>query len=422
MSGRRLRVAGGARRALGATLAAVGALSVGAFSGTARAQGAAQPGDTFDQAAWVDQFLDPMYVGPRFSSRAEAHDVDIFEAQVAPHLFFFQMVDDLLRAHAGLTGWGTGWTTEFVPLFRLRMTAASSAPVRTPTFNPQITVQKHFTWGAVRDAAAGDTWTWPTGGKGWVKLLDVQYTFAHHSNGQDGCTFQDTGTDPDCPPVDFSQGEPPVNTHSGNYGTNYETLATNLKWFSLGDDLREVQAHEVGLSWERYEGTIVARWFPGGFDDSQDSLDFQRIFGKHRVTGHYEYERALPGSPFERLRARAEATWISSAENASWQYRGLVDVAALFRGAGGFGLFLRLFYGQDYYNIRLEDVGFMSIVGLTWDTRALQVFRPARPAIASGSTPPPPIPPAPSSPPPPAPSPPAPPSPAAAPPSTSAAP
>ena len=336
----------------------------------------------------VDQFLDTNYLGPRFSSHAEKNGFDLFEAQIAPHFFFYQWVDGLLRPHEGWHHWN-GWSLVFVPLFRLRMTTSSSNPVRTPSANPQfVTIQKFFTWGSVR-SAVGPGWVWPTEG-GWVGMLGIQYTIAHHSNGQDGCTFVGTGTvDPNCAPADFSHGVPPVNTLNGNYGTNYETLGVHHKWFQLDRDQREHQAHEAGLSWERYEGTAIAWFLPGGFDNSQGSLDLQRIFGKHRVTGHYEYERALSVCAFERLRARGELTGISPASNVSWKGRAMAETALLFRDAGGFGMFGRLFYGQDYYNIRLQDVGFMAIVGFTWELRPLQVFHAGSAPITSGTQQPP---------------------------------
>lgn len=359
--------------------------------------GDSQPGEALVGRPWVDQFLDIMYLGPRFSRHAENGKFDLFESQVAPHLYFFQSVEKLLTAHEGWNRWN-GWTAEFVPLIRMRMTGSASDPVRTASFNPQfLTVQKLFTWGANFEAAAdgkgAKEWRWPTDGR-WVGLLSVQYTIAHHSNGQDGCTFKGTGTvDPNCTPADFSKGAPQTNTLNGNYGTNYETLGVHHKWFQLDDHYREARAHEGGISWERYEGTLVSGWLPGGLvNTEQPSRDFQRIFGKHRVTGHYEYEQALPWWAFERVRARAEATWISPASDVSSKARLMIDTAWLFRDAGGFGLFSRVFWGQDYYNIRLEDVGWMGIIGITWDSRALQVFRPAPSTIVPGEQPPPPRP------------------------------
>ena len=367
----------------------IGAVALGAAApGVARAQ-ASRPGDALVGRPWVDQFLEPMYIGPRYSARADAHHVDIFEAQIAPHLFYFQFVETLLRAHPGWTGWN-GWTMVFVPLLRLRMSSTDSDPVRTPSFNPQFaTVQKLFTWGArpTRPNPRPSDWAWPTDG-GWMGLLSVQYTIAHHSNGQEGCAFVNTGTtDPNCAPADFSHGPPPANTLNGSYGTNYETLAVFHKWFQLDRNLTERRAETVGVSWERYEGTALARFLPGGFDDAQPSRDLQRIFGKHRVTAEYEWEQALACGPFERGRARGAFTWISPASDVSWKYRAALDVAGIFRDVGGLGLFTRLFYGQDYYNIRLENVGFMAIFGLTWDTRGLQVFKPALPGISGGDAP-----------------------------------
>jgi hypothetical protein len=234
-------------------------------------------------------------------------------------------------------------------------------------------------------------------GHGTVRLLALSYTIAHHSNGQEGCTFAGTGmTDPACAPADFSGGVlPPTNTRGGNYGTNYETLAAHLKWFHLGRDWRAWEGLSVGASWERYEGTLVAWLMPGGFSDDQPSRDLQRIFGRHRVTVDAEYERALGCRWFARWRVRPWATFVSAASDNGAKGRVAVDAALLFRNAGGLGLFTRLFYGQDYYNIRLEDVTGFAIVGLTWDTRSMQLFHPSPGTVGPGEVPPPPAPPPP---------------------------
>ncbi|MEP6763830.1 MAG: hypothetical protein ABJB66_05925 [Gemmatimonadaceae bacterium] len=342
--------------------------------------------DAIRKGARIDQFLDGMYIGPRLSSKAEHLGYDRFEAQIAPHLYFFQSVESVLRPHPGVAAKG-GWAVAFVPLLRLRMTNDSSSPVRTPTFNPQfVTVQKFFSWGY--DTEKKD---WPIE-SGWASIASVQYTIAHHSNGQDGCTFVGTGTkDGSCAPADFTtNANPKINTTNGNYGTNYETLGLFVKRFRLDKNHTERMAIRYGLTWERYEWTLVSEHLPGGLGNDTASVDFQKIFGKHRVTADFEFERKLDHFKLGRLRTRAAVTYVSAAPKLKAQVKASLDGSFQFRGGSGMGIYGKAFYGQDYYNIRLQDVGFMGIIGLSWDVRPLQVFKIPYSVITGGSHAPPP--------------------------------
>ena len=333
------------------------------------------PGDAV-RPGRIDQCLDIMYIAPRISADAEADNFDRFEAQIAPHFFYIQQVERVLRPHTGRKG-PQGFAAAFVPLFRLRMTSDTSAPVRTPSYNPQfITWQSFWSWGARTDSFGNLDWPREGGMDGRVHLVSAQYTIAHHSNGQDGCTFEGTGqTDGTCSAADFSSGIPALNTRNGNYGTNYETIGVFAKTFRLNENYAQHWAWTAGLWWERYEGTLVARWLPGGFSDDQASVDMQRLFGKHRVSGMFEWEQSVDTRAFMRFRTRGTFTYVSAAEQLDAQHRAQLDGAFIFNGNSGVGLYGALFHGQDYYNIRLTDRTFMAFVGLTWDVKPLQQFR-----------------------------------------------
>jgi hypothetical protein len=332
----------------------------------------------------VDHFLEHMYIGLRASPKADAHDLDVFEARVAPHLFYRGARPALVTPTESTDRRSThGWSFVFTPAFRLRMTTTSSNPVRTPSFNPQfVTIQHFWVWGMLEnEQGVYSDWRHDDPAHperaGWIKMLAASYTLAHHSNGQEDCTFEPAQGP--CPKPPFTT-LPPINTRSGNYGTNYEEAGLHFKWLKLdaGGTTAGYLAHETWsaeLKYERYQGTIIAWWLPGGLTDD-DPL--RPIFGLHRLTASGEHETLLQSSCFARLRLRVDLTAISGpAGKVFTEPKGRVsfDVAALFRDQGGFGLFARVFYGQDYYNIRLLDVAPMAIVGLTWESAPMQRFR-----------------------------------------------
>jgi hypothetical protein len=339
----------------------------------------------------VDHFMERMYIGPRFSAKAEANGFDLFEARIAPHLFFYQTANRLVTPNA--KGYTQGFSTAFTPALRLRMTNSDSNPVRTPSFNPQFLNYAHFwLWGMHENHGE---WNWnhdgdTSGRDAGVHMLALTYTIAHHSNGQEDCTYQPA--DGPCPTPPFTT-IPEVNTRTGNYGTNYEDLGVHYKWLKLGpgDTTRGFVTHttySASVVWERYQWNPVAQWLPGGLGGHDEPL--RPIFGLHRLAATGEMEKLVNWCWFSRARLRADLTWISGPEGNTWSEpsgRISVDGAALFTGMGGFGMFARVFYGQDYFNIRLRDVAPMAIVGFTWESAPMQKFKPGRAAVQDGGEP-----------------------------------
>lgn len=106
----------------------------------------------------------------------------IFEAKVAPYY--------LLR-----TSKDSKWGATLTPDIIIRMFAEESFPVRTPSYMPNLTFYRQLSDGINKNNM-------------------VHYIYlkaAHHSNGQDGSFFNTDGS---------------INTHSGNFSTNYIELGT----------------------------------------------------------------------------------------------------------------------------------------------------------------------------------------------------
>ena len=96
---------------------------------------------------------------------------------------------------------GQAYASAFV---RLRMlTEKTSAPVAPPSFMPKFTYQLI--------------------GRGASNAVVVNFTFAHHSNGQSGCPFENQirFDDKKCEFPDGSDPHPEINVDTGSFSTHY---------------------------------------------------------------------------------------------------------------------------------------------------------------------------------------------------------
>ncbi len=280
----------------------------------------------------------------------------VFEGQIAPRVI---IIDSIADAAGRVLGGGTHWGYQLstTPMVKLRMFDETSSPVRTPSYMPKGTVQLVRLRNLSR--ASEDDEIEHHKGPVEMWLLDA-IPFGHHSNGQNGCLFneQSRNADGDCVNV---AGTLPltVNKLDGSFSTNYiEALMFygRLHLAPLAD------APEYATSWEWRAGGGIqlnpSGFLGGGIDD-----ELAGIYGQTRVL-------------LEAMSARRDLGWCGRAEgHAQLQFltgrpgqgqsvlaaaavpsvTTTVEGSCLPKRWGGTGVFVRFFRGQDYYNLGFAE-------------------------------------------------------------------
>lgn len=274
-------------------------------------------------------FLDRSYifVSPnRIHRVGDPHSPErlIFEAQIAPNLFFPQLHTGSLKNPSG------EWflSAIFTPYIRLRLVDLESRPVIPPSYIPKLTLQvAHLR--RLKDLPGR-----ARPGRGLV--LAANLILGHHSNGQNGCFFSNqTGVDPHCEP---EQGELPLNEVTGSFSTNFISGELHGQ-YAYSVDPRLDNAWLVGGG-SFLELNVSAG--PGGITDQQ-----RRVYGD----GHWGFN-ARAERIWKQHRFRGEAALsVPFGEKPHQRASVSVEVAAHPYWGAGFGVFARYFHGQDYYNI-----------------------------------------------------------------------
>jgi hypothetical protein len=296
-------------------------------------------------------FLDRSYI----SNTLPYRDL-IFEAQIAPPLFLFQNTPDRVNRifDPSAFRWTKSWSLAFTPLMKLRMINEESAPVRTPSFMPKIDLQLFQFRRSNRGAGQNEAQI----ARQPVWMLSQHLTVGHHSNGQEGCLFLDeTRVEGVCAdPVPL----PPtreVNFKDGSFSTNYVRMAVEGARIWLDDNLRLRKQIGLSVAWE----THPPKFGPGGVNETLRPLlggQRGRVLGEliqktTRPNGLFRGEASVeafnsdwPGIPSTILSARAEWT---------------------FDKIGGWGVMLRGYRGQDYYNLGFARTLSELQLGLVFD-------------------------------------------------------
>lgn len=289
-------------------------------------------------------FLPESYIGAPVSfggyptapgERALGHEHTpmFYEARVAPHLFLYSSVQDLLFKE------GPAWSLSFTPDLVLRQRSAGSFPVSSPSFRPTIT-------GQVFVQLAGTS----RGGKQRLQLLVPQALFGHYSNGSsaDGLS-------------------------AGNFSTNRVGLGFGYRAMWFGDGARPWQAMELAVAQDVWLS-------PGTEPAVRNSYGVART----TLTGAYEWnhygglnERTRLQRQF-RIRGALELALLEGAGARVTKWSSSATFAMTFRNALGIGYFFRLVDGHDYYNIRYRYRFDALFVGVIWEGGVLEYPQNAR--------------------------------------------
>ncbi len=234
----------------------------------------------------------------------------ILEARIAPHLF--------LNEYSGR------WALEVTPKVRMRIFKADSSPVRSPSFMPRVTL--YF--------VADREWRREDNEAGTFLSARI----SHHSNGQDG---------------DFFNADGSINSVDGSFSTNFAELGLHRLFFP---------------SWGWVDGIAVASlsfeshlWF-------NQSPELEGIYSERRLNARFDYLH--PGNVLKEIDFdlvlmldKVEGWSGFDSRRANWE----VTVRFAPPTLQGATFFTKLYWGQDYYNMRFNDRVRLLQVGLNVD-------------------------------------------------------
>jgi hypothetical protein len=319
------------------------------------------------------------------------------EADIFPHLVvsqnFTNVLDITAQARKGPRRFREfAYSISGTPAVRIRMLRDVSAPVRTPSYMPRVNVQ--FLWtrglkdcvdgagtgGDCRAVAAPSAAQAKAGGPASaqavsalaalvrISIWEGHFIVGHHSNGQDGCLTRgqvrvppETG---DCQPPAVPTAET-INRRDGSFSTNYIRAGMNYSRNRMTEALEAVREARLRAEFEYHPRAWV--------DD-----DIVEIFGRARLnlSGAYAAKN-VPGCR-RRLEGSAGLVWNPGVVETVTELSGLIQASCFPWDNGGWGFFVRLYSGQDYYNIGFLDKITRLHFGATFNQTGFFRFR--RPA------------------------------------------
>lgn len=329
------------------------------------------------------QFVDRSYIAPKTWTDSTIS----YEAYVAPPIFLY---DNQSKNFISLTETGGpaalwGFRMAVTPTFIIRQLKDSSSAVRTPSFNPRVSVEAYHLAALHRTTPGGSPQF------DWERLDGFRFTLAHHSDGQAGCFLE--GQKPskpgsfeadDCTPPPAT-GVLATNRANGDFSTTYasflwhETLLkyaeTNRTPLSLGV--------AVGYDWELPKGSHV----PGVLPDIE--RQFYGTWRKHVQTDLMAAPELgcakLGWTCWMRGRARATALYewaptdlgplASRLEKPIPHFRSYFDFSYTLDVLHNTGVFLRRVDGQDYYNIGFVQRRQVTLLGVVLDLGGYEIAK-----------------------------------------------
>jgi hypothetical protein len=282
-----------------------------------------------------------------------------FEAQVGPHVPLVGGVFDR-REPIDATHWE--WRLIFTFQSSLRLTTAESSPVVTPSYRPQFRLQVlgNRIYGTPEVGAHPPSFRWGV-------TLDL---WSHHSNGQDGCTFN--GAVPSgakCPQI--GNGATSLNEHNGSFATDY-TGATLVGRYSWGTRRHSRALSLSGALGGQYHHNVPA----AGLSDAPDS-DLTQLWGHWHGSGEVELrwnilnqEDSAAGEPYLRCRldlasggSDLRLPGVSARHDAR-----TAELGWVWSKLYGLGVFARVVAGREYYNIEFTQSPTRLQFGVVIDT------------------------------------------------------
>ena len=271
----------------------------------------------------------------------------VFEGQIAPRIIILDSIADAAgRVLSGGAQWG--WQLSATPMVKLRMFDETSSPVRTPSYMPKGTVQL----ARMRNLSRADADDEAQRYKGPVEmwLLDV-IPFGHHSNGQNGCLFNEQVRNAEDECVNLTgASELTVNKIDGSFSTNYIEAGLFYGRMHLAS---RTDAPEYATAWEWRAGGGIelnpSGFLGGGIDDElADRYGQTRLFIESTFARRDLWRCG-------RAEAQLDLQYIHDTPAGIPALKAMFEALCLPRQWGGAGLFVRFYRGQDYYNLGFAE-------------------------------------------------------------------
>lgn len=306
---------------------------------------------------------------PYYTEEDRQRDDDeiLFEALPAPHLFFVNELtrNDLL--HGSNSRWprwlGDRWAVSFTFLARLRQLGGFSSPLRNPSFMPRFSLQRLTVTRRESGHFLPDN---------WIKVYGPQLVlWGHHSNGGAGCLYLEDREREGACVSDVPLDQRRVNTRNGSFSTNYVRLG-----YFFQKAWPDESGNFVRRSWMAGASAEInpPKWGPGALDEAQRRIYGPERFGLtaavERRVRLFSWDVNLGLSPsYEYIRYDKKPSPKAS------PHRFIVDATAV-KDSGrfrGWGLGVRFYQGQDFYNLLfVRDVRRFQ-VGLVVDPQTRQL-------------------------------------------------
>jgi hypothetical protein len=312
----------------------------------------------------------------------------IFEANIFPHLIVWQNFSDQISVYDTEGGLRPvddrlhriRWSISGTPAVRLRMFNDVSDPVRTPSYMPRGNLQALWARNVSEVLGRADNRRKDASMRHPVLgLWEAHAIVGHHSNGQDGCFYKgqrrppestaehELPCEPDIVPPNAEVAKELVNKRDGSFSTNYIRTGVNhrFNWVDA-DTLVAFREFSTGGEFEVHP----AQWM----DPHQVDL-----YGRHRINTYAAYaQRGTPHICPSRIEERGAVNYIFGAPStvSNWALTG--QVSCFPTPAGGWGVFVRYYRGQDYYNMSFLNQIQRWEVGATYNQDGFFRFRRVR--------------------------------------------
>ena len=182
-------------------------------------------------------------------------------------------------------------------------------------------------------------------------LIDT-IPFGHHSNGQDGCLFTSEVRDQEgecveIVPVDTKT----VNKENGSFSTNY--IEAMVFYGRMYLDSAGAGAGEFATRWE-WRGGIGFQLNPEGYVGGSIKPELADVYGPTRVLfGGMAARRDVWRCG--RVATEVRLQYLTDAPSGIPSLITQAEGACFPRRWGGAGLFVRIYHGQDYYNLGFAE-------------------------------------------------------------------
>lgn len=314
---------------------------------------------TKNHYSWYENFMQVYPIGEdmnlRYMTSNSPYETTLFDGSPVLKIGFYN--NFIKRLMNKTKRHSMAQYASFTP--QLRMYVEKSQPVKMPSYRLLLGTQHLFRLKVPATYQA--------------RFIGFSLESGHYSNGQSGCAFS-AGVDDETPACDSVYSlinnntdlSAILNRKNGNFSTNLTELIVNYRSCKLDSGFRAVRVHAISLGYLLYHHRMFGMIDLGGFSDSDI-----KIFGRHRLSGMYLFEKAFSVGKkklYQRIRVKQQFEVIIGAHPHVNPLR--METSATYypiQGIKSLGFVVSYIYGHDNYNYRFVDAGHQATIGVSWD-------------------------------------------------------